>query len=77
MSGVILVVFGLLFQEIDHCSGAFFFFIILFFGCVQLLCRYGNTLLQRLGVTDISAMLVYAPCRKKNPTFIIFISNKI
>jgi hypothetical protein len=31
MSGVVLVVFGLLFQEIDHCSETFSFFIILFF----------------------------------------------
>jgi hypothetical protein len=31
MSDVVLVVFGLLFQEIDHRSRTFFFFIILLF----------------------------------------------
>jgi hypothetical protein len=63
LGGVAIV---LMLQEIDHCSGTFLFCnsSSVYFGCVHPYCHYGTTLLQRLGVIGISAILINTLYRK-------------
>jgi hypothetical protein len=57
--GVVLVVFGLLLQRLEHCGETFLFQLLFFLGWVHLYCHYGITLLHRLDVIDIFVILIY------------------
>jgi hypothetical protein len=60
------VVFGPPLQGTGHYSGLFFYIIVLFL-CVHMYCHYGTTLLQRLRVIGIFAILILFHLYIKNP----------